>query len=170
MALEQIIADLDDLEERVENLNVDQKTNEDILLNVLKRVDETEKDLRKVRCNYCDIVVRRCVFSNVRILWLTCHLTSPTPHLTSLLEHPYILDTSPFQMKRNTIAKDFEAKQASVAAAGELERAGSEPPLTGTIVGVPSVANADWANVASESFASRDEVGELRQVVALKVR
>lgn len=48
MALEQIIADLDDLEERVENLNVDQKTNEDILLNVLKRVDETEKDLRKV--------------------------------------------------------------------------------------------------------------------------
>lgn len=49
MALEQIIADLDDLEERVENLNVDQKTNEDILLNVLKRVDETEKDLRKVR-------------------------------------------------------------------------------------------------------------------------
>ena len=50
MALEQIIADLDDLEERVENLNVDQKTNEDILLNVLKRVDETEKDLRKVRC------------------------------------------------------------------------------------------------------------------------
>lgn len=50
MALEQIIADLDDLEERVENLNVDQKTNEDILLNVLKRVDETEKDLRKVKC------------------------------------------------------------------------------------------------------------------------
>lgn len=49
MALEQIIADLDDLEERVENLNVDQKTNEDILLNVLKRVDDTEKDLRKVR-------------------------------------------------------------------------------------------------------------------------
>lgn len=48
MALEQIIADLDDLEEHVENLNVDQKTNEDILLNVLKRVDETEKDLRKV--------------------------------------------------------------------------------------------------------------------------
>lgn len=48
MALEQITADLDDLEERVENLNVDQKTNEDILLNVLKRVDETEKDLRKV--------------------------------------------------------------------------------------------------------------------------
>lgn len=48
MALEQILAELDDLEERVENLNVDQKTNEDILLNVLKRVDETEKDLRKV--------------------------------------------------------------------------------------------------------------------------
>lgn len=52
MALEQIIADLDDLEERVENLNVDQKTNEDILLNVLKRVDETEKDLRKVKKSY----------------------------------------------------------------------------------------------------------------------
>lgn len=73
-------------------------------------------------------------------------------------------------MKRNTIAKDFEAKQASVAAAGEMERAGSELPLTGTIVGVPSVANADWASVASETFASKDEVGELRQVVALKVR
>lgn len=54
MALEQIIADLDDLEERVENLNVDQKTNEDILLNVLKRVDETEKDLRKVREDFPD--------------------------------------------------------------------------------------------------------------------
>lgn len=75
MALEQIIADLDDLEERVENLNVDQKTNEDILLNVLKRVDETEKDLRKVRCNsvsgLCAVDVRSCVFPNLRLIpWL----------------------------------------------------------------------------------------------------
>lgn len=64
MALEQIIADLDDLEERVENLNVDQKTNEDILLNVLKRVDETEKDLRKVRGVLPFFLVIRICWSN----------------------------------------------------------------------------------------------------------
>lgn len=106
--------------------------------------------------------IRRCVLPNVQILRLTSLRIAGAVR--------YTLNMSPPQMKRNTIAKDFEAKQASVAAAGELDRAGSEPPLTGTIVGVPSVANADWSNVASETFASRDEVGELRQVVAMKVR
>eukprot|EP00903_Cladosiphon_okamuranus_P017102 g15757.t1 len=119
MALEQIIADLDDLEERVENLNVDQKTNEDILLNVLKRVDETEKDLRK--------------------------------------------------MKRSTIARDFEAKQANPG--GGLDRTiGSEAPLAATVVGTTGGSGADWAGngIAADQFASKDELGELRQAMAMK--
>eukprot|EP00752_Nemacystus_decipiens_P012159 g10778.t1 len=119
MALEQIIADLDDLEERVENLNVDQKTNEDILLNVLKRVDETEKDLRK--------------------------------------------------MKRSTIAKDFEAKQANPG--GVLDRTiGGEAPLATAVVGTTGGAGAVWAGnvIATDQFASKDELGELRQAMAMK--
>ncbi|CAM9172377.1 unnamed protein product [Ectocarpus sp. 4 AP-2014] len=119
MALEQIIADLDDLEERVENLNVDQKTNEDILLNVLKRVDETEKDLRK--------------------------------------------------MKRTTIAKDFEAKQANPD--GALDRTlGIEPPLAPNLGGTTAASGADWSGngIAADQFASKDELGELRQAVAMK--
>ncbi|CAM9385009.1 unnamed protein product [Chrysoparadoxa australica] len=49
MALETIITEMEDMEETLQNLQVDQQTNEDVLLNVLKRVDEVEKDLRKIK-------------------------------------------------------------------------------------------------------------------------
>ena len=75
------------------------------------------------------------------------------------------------QIKRATLAKDFEAKQTSAAAAGEVERTlGSEPPMSGNPGGVSGSASPDWTSLAGETFASKDEVGELRQAVAMKVR
>lgn len=70
-------------------------------------------------------------------------------------------------MKRSTIAKDFEAKQAS--AAGVADRTISvEPPMAATFAASGSAA--DWAGAGGGGqFASKDEVGELRQAVAMKV-
>lgn len=76
----------------------------------------------------------------------------------------------PRQMKRTTIAKDFEAKQAN--AAGALDRTlGTEQPLVATLSGAAGNSGADWSGsgMAGELFASKDEVGELRQAVAMKV-
>lgn len=73
-------------------------------------------------------------------------------------------------MKRTTIAKDFEAKQAS--ATGVLDRSlAAEPPLAATLGGAAGSSAADWSgtSVMSGDFASKDEVGELRQAVAMKV-
>lgn len=73
-------------------------------------------------------------------------------------------------MKRTTIAKDFEAKQAN--AAGSLDRSiGGEPPLSATLAGAAAHSSADWSSsgIVSGQFASKDEVGELRQAMALKV-
>lgn len=74
------------------------------------------------------------------------------------------------QMKRTTIAKEFEAKQAN--AAGVLDRTlGAEAPLAATLGGVGGATTTDWqgSGIASEQFASKDEVGELRQAVGMKV-
>lgn len=73
-------------------------------------------------------------------------------------------------MKRSTIAKDFEAKQANPG--GVLDRTvGSEAPLAATVVGTTGGAGADWAGngIATDQFASKDELGELRQAMAMKV-
>ena len=73
-------------------------------------------------------------------------------------------------MKRTTIAKEFEAKQAN--AAGTLDRTlGAEAPLAATLGGAGGATSADWqgSGTASDQFASKDEVGELRQAVAMKV-
>lgn len=73
-------------------------------------------------------------------------------------------------MKRSTIAKDFEAKQANPG--GVLDRTiGSEAPLAATVVGTTGGSGADWAGngIATDQFASKDELGELRQAMAIKV-
>lgn len=73
-------------------------------------------------------------------------------------------------MKRSTIAKDFEAKQANPG--GALDRTiGSEAPLAATVVGTTGGSGADWAGngIATDHFASKDELGELRQAMAMKV-
>lgn len=73
-------------------------------------------------------------------------------------------------MKRSTIAKDFEAKQANPD--GVLDRTvGSEAPLAATVVGTAGGAGADWAGngIATDQFASKDELGELRQAMGMKV-
>lgn len=73
-------------------------------------------------------------------------------------------------MKRSTIAKDFEAKQAS--AAGTHDRTlGAEKPLAATMGGAAGTSSVDWSGsgMAAEQFASKGEVGELRQAVAMKV-
>lgn len=73
-------------------------------------------------------------------------------------------------MKRTTIAKDFEAKQANPG--GALDRTqGSDGVLGGTMGGSTGVAGSDWPGGAidSDQFASKDELGELRQAVAMKV-
>lgn len=73
-------------------------------------------------------------------------------------------------MKRTTIAKDFEAKQANPS--GALDRTqGSDAPLGSTTGGPTGVAGSDWPGgvIDSDQFASKDELGELRQAVAMKV-
>lgn len=74
-------------------------------------------------------------------------------------------------MKRNTIAKDFEAKQANPS--GTLDRTlGNEPALAPSLGATMGVSGADWSGngISSDQFASKDELGELRQAVAMKVR
>lgn len=65
-------------------------------------------------------------------------------------------------MKRTTIAKDFEAKQANP---------GNEAPLAATVLGTTGGSVADWSGsgIATDQFASKDELGELRQAMAMKV-
>lgn len=73
-------------------------------------------------------------------------------------------------MKRTTIAKDFEAKQANPG--GALDRTqGSDAALGASMGGSTGVAGSDWPGgvIASDQFASKDELGELRQAVAMKV-
>lgn len=73
-------------------------------------------------------------------------------------------------MKRTTIAKDFEAKQANPS--GTLDRTmDSEAPLAATVVGTTGGSGADWSGngIAADQFASKDELGELRQAMAMKV-
>lgn len=75
------------------------------------------------------------------------------------------------KMKRNTIAKDFEAKQANPS--GTLDRTlGNEPTSAPSLGGTTGVSGADWSGngIPSDQFASKDELGELRQAVAMKVR
>ncbi len=69
-------------------------------------------------------------------------------------------------MKRTTIAKDFEAKQANPG--GALDHTiTNEAPLAATA----GASDADWSgkSIATDQFASKDELGELRQAVAMKV-
>ena len=69
-------------------------------------------------------------------------------------------------MKRTTIAKDFEAKQANPG--GALDQTlGNEAPLGAS----GGASGADWSGngIATDQFASKDELGELRQAVAMKV-
>lgn len=73
-------------------------------------------------------------------------------------------------MKRSTIAKDFEAKQASAAGAAD-RTISAEPPMAANFAA--SGSSVDWPGagaVGGGQFASKDEVGELRQAVAMKVR
>lgn len=73
-------------------------------------------------------------------------------------------------MKRTTIAKDFEAKQANPG--GVLDRTqGSDAPLGASLSGPTMGAASDWpvSVIDSDQFASKDELGELRQAVAMKV-
>lgn len=75
------------------------------------------------------------------------------------------------KMKRSTIAKDFEAKQAS---AGNERSAIVEQPVAPTLGGTVNNHRPDgWSGAGSMGggpFASLEEVNELRQAVALKVR
>lgn len=75
------------------------------------------------------------------------------------------------QMKRTTIAKEFEAKQANATGAVLDRTLGAEAPLAATLGGVGGATTTDWqgSGISSEQFASKDEVGELRQAVAMKV-
>lgn len=69
-------------------------------------------------------------------------------------------------MKRTTIAKDFEAKQANPG--GVLDHTiTNEAPLAATA----RASGVDWSGngTATDQFASKDELGELRQAVAMKV-
>lgn len=73
-------------------------------------------------------------------------------------------------MKRSTIAKDFEAKQASAAGAAD-RTISAEPTMAANFAA--SGSSVDWPGagaVGGGQFASKDEVGELRQAVAMKVR
>lgn len=74
----------------------------------------------------------------------------------------------PLQMKRTTIAKDFEAKQANPDGDRTLC---NEPPLASNLGGTTAASGADWSGngIAADQFASKDELGELRQAVAMKV-
>lgn len=124
---------------------------------------------------------RGCGSKRVR-LTLALHeflLSNRTRSATYRLGHDHvtIADAARFsanvvpQMKRTTIAKEFEAKQAN--AAGTLDRTlGAEAPLAATLGGAGGATSADWqgSGTASDQFASKDEVGELRQAVAMKVR
>lgn len=72
------------------------------------------------------------------------------------------------QMKRSTINKDYEAKQASN---GMDQALSVDPPAPPTLGGAPS-QSVDWPGAAAggDAYARLEEVGELRQAIALKVR
>lgn len=74
-------------------------------------------------------------------------------------------------MKRSTIAKDFEAKQAISTGTFDHSLAAEAPLLATTLSGTTEAPGADWpgSTMTAEFFASKDEVGELRQAVAVKV-
>lgn len=67
-------------------------------------------------------------------------------------------------MKRSTIAKDFEAKQAI---AGNDRSVSAEPPAAPALGGTTSSLGSSVAG--GGQYASQEEVGELRQAIAMKV-
>lgn len=71
-------------------------------------------------------------------------------------------------MKKSTINKDFEAKRAN----NGLDRTVAvDPPAPPALGGTTTSQMSDWPGktAAGGSFATEEEVGELRQAIALKV-